>query len=194
MSFEASTPNLELPQWVHTDKPQMVDFNTAFLNIDSHVIESGSNDNGNWIKFCDGTMICYRHQDMAIPIEIDQNGFKRSDWIDLGMFPVSFVSVSYISADCTIPWGDDYFAFLSGIRGSSVSSAGKVAVFCTKTAGGLCGLRYIAVGRWKSGQLYDNTGAAVLDGASSVITMANNQDYTSAYTGAQMDNLAEQGG
>ena len=109
----------------------------------------GSASTGYWIKYDDGTMICYRHQDIVVPIDIDQNGFKRSDWIDLGMFPVSFVSVSYISADCTIPWGDDYFAFLSGIRGSSVSSAGKVAVFCTKTAGGLCGLRYIAVGHWK---------------------------------------------
>ena len=44
------------------------------------------------------------------------------------------------------------------------------------------------------GRLYDNSGAAVLDVESSEITMADNQDYTSAYSGAQMDNLAELGG
>lgn len=61
----------------------------------------------------------------------------------------------------------------------------------TVVAGG--GLR-ITIDVCEYGRLYDNTGAAVLDVESSEITMADNQDYTSAYSGAQMDNLAEQGG
>lgn len=44
------------------------------------------------------------------------------------------------------------------------------------------------------GRLYDNTGAAILDRTASKIMMENHQDYTSDYTGAQMDELAEQGG
>ena len=35
MSYETTTPNIGLPQWVYTDKPQMADFNTAFSKIDT---------------------------------------------------------------------------------------------------------------------------------------------------------------
>ena len=37
MSYETETPNLGLPQWVYTDKPQMTDFNDAFSKIDTGV-------------------------------------------------------------------------------------------------------------------------------------------------------------
>ena len=40
------------------------------------------------------------------------------------------------------------------------------------------------------GKLYDNTGAAISDKLGLEITMADGQDYTSAYTGSQMDQLA----
>ena len=35
MSYNATTQNFALPQWVLTDPPQMTDFNTAFQNISS---------------------------------------------------------------------------------------------------------------------------------------------------------------
>ena len=35
MSYESTTPNLGLPQWVLSDPPQMNDFNSAFSNIDT---------------------------------------------------------------------------------------------------------------------------------------------------------------
>ncbi len=34
MSYQSTTPNFDLPQWVYTDPPQMNDFNTAFSKID----------------------------------------------------------------------------------------------------------------------------------------------------------------
>lgn len=61
MSYSDKTPNLNLPQWVGTEKPERTDFNAAFTAIDAAIggiIESGSNANGNWIKFADGTMVC----------------------------------------------------------------------------------------------------------------------------------------
>lgn len=89
MSYNSTTPNFGLPQWILSDPPQMTDFNTAFSNIDSeavkntttingkplssnvtltpsdigalpsNAISSGNNTNGSWIQFPDGTMICY---------------------------------------------------------------------------------------------------------------------------------------
>ena len=66
MASASKTPNLNLPQWVGTEKPERTDFNAAFDAIDDHVAESankhikesGSNANGRYIKFDDGTQIC----------------------------------------------------------------------------------------------------------------------------------------
>lgn len=41
------------------------------------------------------------------------------------------------------------------------------------------------------GRLFDNSGAAILDGNTLEITMSDGRDYTSAYSGSQMDQLAE---
>lgn len=38
MSYQSTTPNFNLPQWVYSDPPQMNDFNTAFANIDEKAI------------------------------------------------------------------------------------------------------------------------------------------------------------
>lgn len=35
MSYQSTTPNLGLPQWVLSDGPQMSDFNGAFQDIDN---------------------------------------------------------------------------------------------------------------------------------------------------------------
>lgn len=69
MASASKTPNLNLPQWVGTEKPERTDFNAAFDAIDDHVAESsskhikesGSNPNGSYIKFDDGTLICYQN-------------------------------------------------------------------------------------------------------------------------------------
>ena len=39
MSYESTTPNIKLPQWVYSDKPQMADFNTAFSRTDTAIGE-----------------------------------------------------------------------------------------------------------------------------------------------------------
>lgn len=40
MSYESATPNLGLPQWEYTDKPQMADFNAAFAAIDGKTVQA----------------------------------------------------------------------------------------------------------------------------------------------------------
>lgn len=37
MASASKTPNLNLPQWVATEKPEMVDFNGAFNTIDGNI-------------------------------------------------------------------------------------------------------------------------------------------------------------
>jgi hypothetical protein len=110
----------------------------------------GSASTGYWVKYDDGTMICWRHQDgmRAINTAVTNTNFYKSDNISLGDFPVSFsaqpaVVVSLYSNAATGVWLSAPFQF-------SGSSAGNVILYNpTSIPSLLCGLQYIAVGRWK---------------------------------------------
>ena len=108
----------------------------------------GSASTGYWIKYSDGTMVCYKHIDTSTSFSA-QGSLYISGWISLGNFPQTFTSLQSLVVDAINPWGESYYAWTTSVVGSSTSSAGKVAIVCTKSAGGLCGLRYIAMGRWK---------------------------------------------
>lgn len=108
----------------------------------------GSASTGYWIKYSDGTMVCYKHIDTLTSFSA-QGSLYISGWISLGNFPQTFTSLQSLVVDAINPWGETFYAWTTSVVGSSKSSAGKVAIVCTKSAGGLCGLRYIAMGRWK---------------------------------------------
>ena len=93
-------------------------------------------------------MVCYKHIDTSTSFSA-QGSLYVSGWISLGNFPQAFTSLQSLVVDAINPWGETYYAWTTSVVGSSTSSAGKVAIVCTKSAGGLCGLRYIAMGRWK---------------------------------------------
>lgn len=113
MSYQSTTPNLGLPQWVLSDGPQMSDFNGAFQDIDNFAgekgaangiatldasgkvvqnpasagvangiatldadgrltaaqtaITNGSNANGSYTLFPDGTLVCRMTVDVTVP-------------------------------------------------------------------------------------------------------------------------------
>ena len=46
MSYNSTTPNFGLPQWILSDPPQMTDFNTAFSSIDSEAVKNTTTVNG----------------------------------------------------------------------------------------------------------------------------------------------------
>lgn len=110
----------------------------------------GSASTGYWVKYDDGTMICWRHQDgmRAINTAVTNTNFYKSANISLGDFPVSFsaqpaVVVSLYSNAATGVWLSAPFQFSS-------SFAGNVILYNpTSIPSLLCGLQYIAVGRWK---------------------------------------------
>ena len=70
---------------------------TEMENQLATIIESGSNGNGNYIKFNDGTMICYGFRTNTITNNRTQvGGMWYTNQIDLGNFPVSFVEMPTI--------------------------------------------------------------------------------------------------
>ena len=61
-----------------------------------HITESGSNDNGHYIKFDDGTMICYRQGTLTMPTMTQlPNGLWRAFNVGNFYYPATFNAVPF---------------------------------------------------------------------------------------------------
>lgn len=114
----------------------------------STIIESGSNSNGNWIKYSDGTMMCYKREIFSgIAVQNSWGNMLESTKLDLGNFPQEFVGnypnffimpwqaffVERAYSASLTSWGSFY-----AVRpGSAGTSSMDVTVSC------------FAIGRWK---------------------------------------------
>ena len=122
---------------------------TNIENAINSVVESGSNNNGSWIKYSDGTMICRKSipfTDVAINNSWDQ--FFISSDIECGKFAQEFVETPNISRDlkyttgmCMLmqssytPVDYDNAGAVVLVRGSSLTISGAISI--------------IAIGKWK---------------------------------------------
>lgn len=118
--------------------------------INSTVVESGSNSNGSYIKYSDGTMICTKRF-------IQQNVKLTNSWfslftnendtrIDLGNYAATFIEEPVVN----ITYMGGNGCWLINNNGHSASSPGKVQL-CTVSSRtiGTCILDITAKGRWK---------------------------------------------
>ena len=154
MASASKTPNLNLPQWVGTEKPERTDFNAAFDAIDDHVAEStskhikesGSNTNGRYIKFDDGTMICTYNAtvtDQAITDAWGSMFIGSRTWT----YPASFISAPSVNASI-FRWGSGA-SFGSCWSNSVVSANVRVYDIASRATGTSTILGFMAIGRWK---------------------------------------------
>ena len=112
----------------------------------ANIIESGSNDNGSWVKYSDGTMICWRQEtvtDQAI------NNEYGSVFIGTRSFtyPIPFSTIP--SLTCT-----SFRYGTSASWGAVVDTSTTTAVlrgfdFFSRASGEDCLIGYIAIGKWK---------------------------------------------
>ena len=114
------------------------------------IVESGSNSNGEYTKYTDGTMICTKRV-------IKQNVKLTNSWyslfnnendtnIDLGSYAATFIEEPVVS----ITYMGGNGCWLINNNGHSASSPGKVQL-CTVSSRtiGTCILDITAKGRWK---------------------------------------------
>ena len=114
---------------------------------DNNIIESGSNANGNWIKYIDGTMICTISKDVSFA-GYSQDGaiyFYDINNID---FPQSFTQLNSINASFNstkpgkFPW--------VGIYNATTSSIARIRLFNYYNSNDNAGyINIIAIGKWK---------------------------------------------
>ena len=122
------------------------------------VVASGSNSNGTYVRFADGTQICY--------LRLEIHGFDGGFYVIregayVWNFPAAFINVPTISFSCEVrhwirPWGDTGILDYGGGMIAEFNNSGQIATSTTRVQfkyyfrewGGLLRINGIAIGRW----------------------------------------------
>ena len=114
------------------------------------IIESGSNANGNYIKYADGTMICTKRESITLDINLSNNVLYRSGEVSARSFPATFSSipVTHISIE---GGGDGNISWIvsDATTAPTVSAWGSFQVIDTSSATAVTYFYcFMAIGRW----------------------------------------------
>ena len=112
--------------------------------IISQIIESGSNSNGNYVKYADGTMICYGriYDDITINNVYTPGVYYMTKRLT---FPKTFIDIPTITITPL-----NLNNLLSSNIYSISSSAVDLFVYSFKSLTGIATrINYIAIGKWK---------------------------------------------
>ena len=117
------------------------------------IIERGSNANGEFVKYADGTMICITALSPMLrtgdggPVD----GFARSDTVSF-TYAASFSSVDYVAGfkvETGSTGGTDFVSFASSNTNYLANVNGISAVLITApVAGRFARIKILAIGRW----------------------------------------------
>ena len=109
----------------------------------------GSASTGYWVKYDDGTMICYKRTTIMPNAQTAMGDFYRSDYISLGDFPAAFTTLTYIQPEIWYANYSTLYMWCTAVYGPSTTSAGSVAVISNSKFSSLVEVMYTAIGRWK---------------------------------------------
>lgn len=110
------------------------------------VVDSGSNDSGNWMKFADGTMICTIIRRENVTIQSPGGGIFKSESQKI-LFPWPFASQPCVSHSVSAGYGGVWTSLGQnsvGISGCSVQFWSGVVMPSTELT-----FSITAIGRWK---------------------------------------------
>lgn len=115
------------------------------------IIEQGSNANGEYIRWANGTQICMKRLSGLGPITLTGgSGLYHSDNINIGTWPASFISspyCAYLSTD-SVNWVPSWVR----TKNASTNSEGsQINIVCQSSIDNtnFC-VSAIAIGRWKA--------------------------------------------
>lgn len=119
---------------------------TEYTPFAGYVVESGSNSNGNWIKYSDGTMICWGYYEKEnIAINRTFGSLYECQSFNLGDFSQNFAEIPRV----TITKLGTVCAWIESLDNVTRSSLGT-ANWVRPTAGTYTlTYSYTAIGRWK---------------------------------------------
>lgn len=110
-----------------------------------YIVESGSNDDGSYIKYSDGTMICRYEKEVNVNINIALGSLYRSEGIAFPNFPIAFKKPPIISCYCK----GDYSALICNWGKCTQNNPGpQIAIWPVSITSQTYIISYIAVGEW----------------------------------------------
>ena len=116
------------------------------LNGNSIIPLAISNDNGNCIKYPDGTMICYKTVDLTMNIDTQEGSMYYGTRTSLGDYAQKFISTPVLSVSAT----GTNSVFLDTIKSAGSLFIGTVNLYSsTKKMESSVTVNIIAIGKWK---------------------------------------------
>lgn len=133
----------------NVEKIPTIETNVNELNekVDS-IIESGSNENGNYIKYSDGTMICYGHVDKKLSGMAAWGSLYNLDMTDVLSYPQNFITLPIVNMNIISDGAGSVAGWIANI--TTTNDGITKATFVRPTTS-LYEIRmaYIAIGKWK---------------------------------------------
>lgn len=132
---------------VWTEYKDRVDFIKATI-LGKNIIESGENENGSYIKYYDGTMICRGTHTIATGTWNTAGSLYYYDYKDAISFPQEFIDTDTLSVEIS----SNNSAFVFWCQGVSFDKSSITNVNLVRTSvanNSNITISYIAIGKWK---------------------------------------------
>lgn len=129
-----------------TYAPRLTGVESGLVDLESKsIVDSGSNANGNWVRFADGTMICTHRMFSASGITTPYGSLFRTDSTSWN-FPQPFSDFPVMSATC-----QDTVAYSIAAMGSlgTYATNGTFSVINSESYSQPVLVGLTAIGRWK---------------------------------------------
>lgn len=119
---------------------------TEYAPFAGYIVESGSNSNGKWIKYSDGTMICYQSFTCNVNYSTKYgSGYYAEITDEIKSFPVSFIETPKVSVGLTTNYGIG-----CALRDTNTEKcATNIFVYTFVSRTDTVTLNIIAIGKWK---------------------------------------------
>lgn len=119
---------------------------TSYTPWAGYIVESGSNDNGSWIKYSDGRLITMHKVTRTLArTSAWGNMYQSTTQADLGNYPMAFKDIPFVYVTL-----HEVNASLEAVQFSSANNAGKVYILApTSSKSADYTFQVLAIGRWK---------------------------------------------
>lgn len=119
---------------------------TSYMPWAGYIVESGSNDDGKWIKYSDGRLITMHKVTRNLERTATWgNMYESTTQADLGNYPMAFKDIPFVYVTL-----HETTASLEAVQFSSANNAGKVYILApTSKKSSDYVFHVLAIGRWK---------------------------------------------
>lgn len=120
---------------------------TYSCNYINNIIESGSNANGNYIKYADGTMICFGKKELTTARNTTYGTLYVSPKINAILYPETFTTINSITLNAEAQGNSVWL--LTADLGTEAQTPTFYITGATSSGSGTYYINYIAIGKWE---------------------------------------------